>query len=323
MKEMQTYLIWGSLLAGVMISPARADVSCTATPDCASLGYNKEAADCPEGGVKCPFNPVKMFCLKKGGGNNFSIKSKVNNLDIIYSDGTNSSSYNTAKDAIGVAIVTETGTAFNHGYVVSIHQPSAANWTQAVKRCNDYVIKGTSEGDWQLPNLMDVMMINGWETESSTGSNQYAALNAKMKTIPEAEQLGYSNLQNYCNAGSPDNGGTYLNGSPMCGEATRWQIRSGCYQNISSPYGDNVNSCYRCYNNGLSSSNCINYSNVLNCDNPANQTLTSDYYWTVSETPDSSAYPYYFKLGANNQEKAIKGGNVKGNKALYRCILRF
>lgn len=307
MKEMQTYLIWGSLLAGVMISPARADVSCTATPDCASLGYNKEAADCPEGGVKCPFNPVKMFCLKKGGGNNFSIKSKVNNLDIIYSDGSNSATYNTAKDAIGVAIVTETGTAFNHGYVVSIHQPSAATWSQAVKRCNDYVIKGTSEGDWQLPNLMDVMMINGWETESSTGSNQYSALNAKMKTIPEAEQLGYSNLQNYCNGGSPDYGGTYLNGSPSCSSTSAWSTGTYC-----------PHSCNDAYNRRYSDDTSKTCPAVS-----ATQTMTSDYYWTVSETPDSSAYPYYFKLGATNQEKAIKGGNVKGSKALYRCILRF
>lgn len=329
MKEMNKNIWLGLMLgvglgAGWSVPVAKAEVSCTATPDCAALGYNKEAADCPEGGVKCPFNPVKMFCLKKGGGNNFTVKNKYNNLDIVYSDGTSSPTLSAGKDAIGVAVVTETNAAFNHGYIVSIHQPVAAKWADAVKRCNDYVIKGTSEGDWQLPNLMDMMMINGWETETSTGTNQYTALNDKIKTIPEAEQIGYSNSFNYCNTGSPDNGGTYLNGTPSCTDGVDVSIKSSCFINVNSSYDSTNNSCYSCYYYGMASSSCINSSQVLTFPGaPKNFTLTSDYYFTVSEMP-SSTFAYHIKLGATNGEKVINGNNsTKNFKGLYRCILRF
>ena len=44
----------------------------------------------------------------------------------------------------------------------------------------------------------------------------------------------------------------------------------------------------------------------------------------MSETPDSGAYPYYFKLGATNQEKVIKGdSSSKNKKLLYRCVMTF
>ena len=80
----QNILLYGLtavLLSG--ISPARADVTCTATPDCTTLGYTKSASDCPNGGVKCPFNNSKMFCLKSGGGVEFSIKNAVKTGDIV------------------------------------------------------------------------------------------------------------------------------------------------------------------------------------------------------------------------------------------------
>ena len=59
----------------IIPSTGRADVSCTASPDCSLLGYTKSAADCPGGSVKCPFDQTKLFCLKGGGGNVFAIKN--------------------------------------------------------------------------------------------------------------------------------------------------------------------------------------------------------------------------------------------------------
>lgn len=303
----------------IIPSTGRADVSCTASPDCSLLGYTKSAADCPGGSVKCPFDQTKLFCLKGGGGNVFAIKNKVNNLDIVYSDGTTASTLNTAKDAIGVALVFETNSGYNHGIIVSAHQPPATTWTNAVKRCNDFVVKGTSEGDWRLPTLFEMIEINGWETESSTGTNQYANLNNKMKLLPQAEQLGYSYLFNYCNSGANDYGGTYLKESPACSNTNKsgtctgsttcgsgdWQYHDDCKVNgvSQSPW------CTAC---------TVSYSI------PATSTLTSNYYWTISETPDSGAYPYYFKLGATNQEKVIKGdSSSKNKKLLYRCVMTF
>ncbi len=37
--------------------------TCTATPDCKSLGYTETS--CPDGGVKCPWNTSLMYCCKK------------------------------------------------------------------------------------------------------------------------------------------------------------------------------------------------------------------------------------------------------------------
>ena len=179
---------------------AQAAVTCTASPDCSVLGYTKTAADCPGGSVKCPFDKTKLFCLQGGGGNVFAIKNKVNNLDIVYSDGTTSSSLTTTKDAIGVALVFETNSGYNHGIIVSAHQPPATTWANAIKRCNDFVVKGTSEGDWRLPTLFEMIEINGWETESSTGTNQYTNLNNKIQLIEKITRDFVSGITNQVQA---------------------------------------------------------------------------------------------------------------------------
>lgn len=49
-----------AITAGVAV-PVYA--ACMPAPDCASLGYT--AASCPNGGVKCPFDTSKWFCLDK------------------------------------------------------------------------------------------------------------------------------------------------------------------------------------------------------------------------------------------------------------------
>lgn len=37
--------------------------SCSSSPDCISLGYKYTLSDCPNGGVKCPFDTSKYFCF--------------------------------------------------------------------------------------------------------------------------------------------------------------------------------------------------------------------------------------------------------------------
>ena len=61
-------IIMGGTIALLMsTSSLHAQVTCTATPDCNTLGYNKTAANCPGSSVKCPFNSNWVFCLNGGG----------------------------------------------------------------------------------------------------------------------------------------------------------------------------------------------------------------------------------------------------------------
>lgn len=52
------------------------DITCTAAPDCASLGYTKSVDQCPDGGMKCPFDSSKMFCVS-AGNMDFVFKTKL------------------------------------------------------------------------------------------------------------------------------------------------------------------------------------------------------------------------------------------------------
>ena len=63
------------------------DITCTAAPDCASLGYTKSVDQCPAGGMKCPFDSSKMFCVS-AGNMDFVFKNPIAVGHIVYSDGT-------------------------------------------------------------------------------------------------------------------------------------------------------------------------------------------------------------------------------------------
>lgn len=49
-----------TLVLGFAVGNAQA--ACTATPDCASLGYTFTQKDCPVEGVKCPWDDTKFYC---------------------------------------------------------------------------------------------------------------------------------------------------------------------------------------------------------------------------------------------------------------------
>ena len=56
-------LILGGVLGAFFSTSAIAALNCTASPDCASLGYTMTAADCTDGiKVACPTNTSKVFC---------------------------------------------------------------------------------------------------------------------------------------------------------------------------------------------------------------------------------------------------------------------
>lgn len=310
-----TVLVSGNSKAG--------DVNCTAAPDCGTLGYTKTATQCPDGGVRCPFNSDLMFCLKNGGGNDFKIKNKVNDWDIVYSDGTTASTYNSGKVPIGVAVVTEKSGSFNHGFIVSTVQPHAATWAEAIRSCQNFAATGTSEGDWELPNIVDWANFGDGNTYNSS-SGRFTAFQNKMKLIPYADKLGSSYSAYYCESGAGDQSGTYLKESPSCTAQTKDMT---CMVNFTSAEGyyngKYANACL------TSDIDCALFKGSKSCSGgvcsiPATSTLTSDYYWAMSETPDSNAFPYYTKINTVNANKIIKGasGN-KTQKALFRCIMRF
>ena len=56
-------IIFGSVLSLSGIPSSNAALNCTASPDCASLGYTMSAADCTDGvKVACPTDTSKVFC---------------------------------------------------------------------------------------------------------------------------------------------------------------------------------------------------------------------------------------------------------------------
>ena len=87
-------LILSGVLGTFFSTSAIAALNCTASPDCASLGYTMTAADCTDGiKVACPTDTSKVFC--KAGDESEDIKpvtcavgSILGNDQLCYSPGT-------------------------------------------------------------------------------------------------------------------------------------------------------------------------------------------------------------------------------------------
>src|SRR5574344_1091799 len=59
-------LICGLGMIGILyVSPSYAQ-TCSAQPDCATLGYTQVASDCTNKMVKCPFDTSKVTCIEAG-----------------------------------------------------------------------------------------------------------------------------------------------------------------------------------------------------------------------------------------------------------------
>ncbi len=59
---MKQYIL-GSVLCCTALTSGYAIAACTQTPDCETMGYIYTADECPNGGVKCPFDTSKYFCF--------------------------------------------------------------------------------------------------------------------------------------------------------------------------------------------------------------------------------------------------------------------
>ena len=192
------------------------DIACTETPDCSALGYTKNSSDCPDGGIKCPFDDRKMFCVS-GEAIDFQFQNELNLYDIVYSDGTTSQTYNANKLAIGLVAYVHPNGKKNHGLMISLDQPPAQTRAEAIKRCSGYVTKGTKSSNWHLPDMAELMMISS----GNDASNEYTNLINALNKVPGANRLGRSYTESYCLSGTADYNKTYLNGSPNCTAQTK------------------------------------------------------------------------------------------------------
>ena len=187
------------------------DIACTETPDCSALGYTKNSSDCPDGGIKCPFDDRKMFCVS-GEAIDFQFQNELNLYDIVYSDGTTSQTYNANKLAIGLVAYVHPNGKKNHGLIISLDQPPAQTRAEAIKRCSGYVTKGTKSSNWHLPDMAELMMISS----GNDASNEYTNLINALNKVPGANRLGRSYTESYCLSGTADYNKTYLNATPAC-----------------------------------------------------------------------------------------------------------
>ena len=101
--QLMSLLMGGITLLAVPASAADETINCTATPNCADLGYTKNADSCPDGGIKCPFDENKMFCLRSADLG-FQIKNDVKAGDYLYTDGTSSATYTKGKGMVGIVL---------------------------------------------------------------------------------------------------------------------------------------------------------------------------------------------------------------------------
>ena len=65
--------IFGSVLCCTALTSGYALAACTQTPDCETMGYIYTADECPNGGVKCPFDINKYFCFDPSENENSSV----------------------------------------------------------------------------------------------------------------------------------------------------------------------------------------------------------------------------------------------------------
>lgn len=222
-------------VALMLSSPADAEITCTQTPDCASLGYTKTAAQCPSGGVRCPFNTNLMFCLKNTTAYNFQLTVPTTQYNVVYHDGTNSPAYtyNANKTPIGVVYYVYPKSGGTHGLIMSKEQPILGTYAEAVEYCKNYVVKGTNVGDWRLPDVVELMYM-GLIQSQGANTDYYTNLNSKLYTIRRAEILGRSASPNY----------TGYTSSPDYASSSDFYINQYVYWSVNDSYSSPASTAY-------------------------------------------------------------------------------
>lgn len=248
-KELKKFL--GLSAIALMPFSAQAAVTCTATPDCATLGYTKTASQCPSGGIKCPFNSNLMFCLKNTTAYNFQLKLPTTLYNVVYHDGSTSASYsyNASKTPIGIVAYLYPSNK-NKGFILSREQPILGTYAEAIEYCSNYSVKGTNVGDWRLPNLQELIWI-GYYTSYNKSNSPYSSINSKLASIRWADTLFYSaNWSSRTSSSTPNKG--YTSSSRSVYVEDYWSTN------------DYPPSTTQAYYHRLDSSDYINYASKTN-----------------------------------------------------------
>lgn len=316
-------ILWSSAESEAQTSGS--EIACTQTPDCSTLGYTKTANQCPDGGIKCPFDGNKMFCVS-GESVDYVYQNTLGLHHVAYSDGTTSASYNANKLAIGLIYYIHPNGKNDHGWMLSLEQFPANTRAEAIKRCAGFSTKGTRAGDWHLPDAAEIMMMSA----GNDATNEYTNINNALKKIPGAAQLGSSYNLHYCMSGAADQSKSYLNGSPSCSSTSNGSCSvsftaadtgyNGCtplqiYNYKGSGYTGSCSSIntYTQYWTGSKSCSCIN--NV-----PATAIYTNTYYWSMSDQTGNNNYIYGNLSSTTGWGSA---GSASAKYGHYRCVANF
>ena len=296
-------ILWSSAESEAQTSGS--EIACTQTPDCSTLGYTKTASQCPDGGIKCPFDGNKMFCVS-GESVDYVYQNTLGLHHVAYSDGTTSASYNANKLAIGLIYYIHPNGKNDHGWMLSLEQFPANTRAEAIKRCAGFSTKGTRAGDWHLPDAAEIMMMSA----GNDATNEYTNINNALKKIPGAAQLGSSYNLHYCMSGAADQNKTYLNGAPACSAinlGSSGSVSNYCPYTCEIAWGSNKSGQTRSYT--CPSQSC-----------PATAIYTNTYYWSMSDQTGSNNYIYGNLSSTTGWGSA---GSASAKYGHYRCVSNF
>lgn len=327
-------ILWSSAESEAQTSGS--EIACTQTPDCSTLGYTKTANQCPDGGIKCPFDGNKMFCVS-GESVDYVYQNTLGLHHVAYSDGTTSASYNANKLAIGLIYYIHPNGKNDHGWMLSLEQFPANTRAEAIKRCAGFSTKGTRAGDWHLPDAAEIMMMSA----GNDATNEYTNINNALKKIPGAAQLGSSYNLHYCMSGAADQSKSYLNGSPNCTDQTKSTTCTVSFTAADTGYNygygafppENNYSCnsgeaYYTYRTSSTSRRCqslTSFTGSKSCTAgfgsiPATSIYTNTYYWSMSDQTGSSNYIYGNLSSTTGWGSA---GSASAKYGHYRCVANF
>ncbi len=309
-------ILWSSAESEAQTSGS--EIACTQTPDCSTLGYTKTASQCPDGGIKCPFDSNKMFCVS-GESVDYVYQNTLGLHHVAYSDGTTSASYNANKLAIGLIYYIHPNGKNDHGWMLSLEQFPANTRAEAIKRCAGFSTKGTRAGDWHLPDAAEIMMMSA----GNDATNEYTNINNALKKIPGAAQLGSSYNLHYCMSGAADQSKSYLNGSPSCTNQTKSTNCSVTITANETAYSGDL--CVKCIEASGSQYSASNYKATKSCTAgygsiPFTSIYTNTYYWSMSDQTGSSNYIYGNLSSTTGWGSA---GSASAKYGHYRCVANF
>ena len=298
------------------------EINCTASPECATLGYTQ--TNCPKGGIRCPFDKTKMFCVSGFGGEDFSFKNTIYQYQIVFADGSTGTYYDDKKDPIGIITYVHPNGQGNHGLIMSLDQPPVESRAFALHYCANYTTKGTKVGDWHLADIGEIgTMQNGDEIDNTDQLNK---LNNILKTIPGAQALGVSFSYYYSRKCSDSNAYLWVDcdvSSPACNDGG-FDDYNPTYPSQYLNIGGYKKNWYTLLNSNYNYAQNGDQHPMPGCANVSGSRyykLTGGYpfyysssYWSASDNPSGST-PYVVDLYQNNQTTTSSA-----KKGHFRCV---